>query len=268
MTSGLPQDVYVRTFGAGPRKVLAFHCTIAHSATWRGLYDCLGEATTMIAPDMLSHGRSPDWDGAGDYQDRHAQIGEQLLTEPMDLIGHSFGATIALRLAVEHPDLVRSLTLIEPVYFAAARPDHPDLVARQLDSEGPFRDALSAGDPGLAARLFNRTWSGGATPWPDLPEATRAAMARGIPVVPACGPSLFDDRPGMLAPGVLDRVTCPSLLMRGSNCLPVIAAVNAGLEQRLPNVRSVEVAGAGHMLPLTHPVETAAHVTALFKSAV
>jgi lipase len=44
---------------------------------------------------------------------------------PVHLIGHSFGATVALRLAIEAPERVASLTLIEPVLFAAA-PDGPE----------------------------------------------------------------------------------------------------------------------------------------------
>jgi pimeloyl-ACP methyl ester carboxylesterase len=65
---------------------------------------------------MLSHGKSPDWDGSGDFQDVSVAAALPFLDDaPMDLIGHSFGATLALRLAVAHPDRVRSLTMIEPV---------------------------------------------------------------------------------------------------------------------------------------------------------
>ena len=47
------------------------------------------------------------------------EIGKALMGgEPMDVVGHSFGGSIALRLALEMPELVKSLTLIEPVCFA------------------------------------------------------------------------------------------------------------------------------------------------------
>lgn len=263
----LPQPVFSRQIGRGPRQVLAIHCTLAHSGAWRGLAQQLDNEVTFTAFDMLTHGRSPDWDGRGDVQDRMTEIGEMFLTGRMDLIGHSFGATVALRLAVAHPDRVRSLTLIEPVYFAVALRDAPDLVARHEGDNAPFARALEQGDYQTAARVFNRMWSEGGTRWPDLPEATRTAMVRSIRFVPACRPALFDDLAGMLRPGQLSRVTAPVLLLRGSRSEPVIAAINDGLARRLPDGQSLVVEGAGHMLPITHPAETAAQMRALFARA-
>ncbi len=258
------QPVFIRSFGDGPRRALALHCTLAHSGAWRGLAGLIGDKVTLITPDMLSHGRSPDWDGKGDFQDRCVEGVEHLLEPDMDIIGHSFGATVALRLAVTYPEKVRSLTMIEPVFFAVALADAPELVAAHLAEAAPYAEALAAGDDALAARLFNRMWSEGGPRWPDMPESTRAAMTRAIHVVPAQQPSLFDDRPGVLAPGVLDRVTAPVLLMRGRKAHPAIVAVNVGLAARLPNAQSVVIEGAGHMLPITHPMETAAELGRLF----
>ena len=260
----MPQPVFVRSFGGGSRRVLALHCTLAHSGAWRGLAEVMADRATLITPDMLSHGRSPDWDGQGDFQDRCMESVAHLLEPGMDIIGHSFGATIALRLAVAHPEKVRSLTMIEPVFFAVALADAPELVAAHEAEAKPYIEALSTGDDALAARLFNRMWSEGGPRWSEMPETTRAAMTRAIHVVPAQQPSLFDDRPGMLDPGVLDRVTAPALLLRGSRAHPAINVVNDGLARRLPDAQNVVVEGADHMLPITHPLETAAELGRLF----
>jgi len=189
--AGVPQPVFVRQFGHGPRKVLALHCTIAHSGAWRGLAGEMDAEATFITPDMLSHGRSPDWDGQGDFQDRSVAAVQHLLSEPMDVIGHSFGGTMALRLAVEHPELVRSLTMIEPVFFAVAAVDDPAMLERHNADAAPFIEALQAGDDALGARLFNRMWSTEHSPrWPQMPEAMRAAMIRSrVARVGARGPS-------------------------------------------------------------------------------
>ena len=79
MTS-LPQEVYHRSFGTGARTVLAVHCSLAHSGAWRGLVAALGEELVRVeAFDMLSHGKSPDWDGQGLLQQRNAEAGLLLL---------------------------------------------------------------------------------------------------------------------------------------------------------------------------------------------
>ncbi|HBS50864.1 MAG TPA: alpha/beta hydrolase [Rhodobacteraceae bacterium] len=257
--------MHLRRFGHGPREVLALHCTIAHAGAWRGLAREMEAEATFHGFDLLSHGRSPDWDRRGDIQDRTVEAAERLLRPGMDVVGHSFGATVALRLAVTHPQLIRSVTLFEPVFFAVAARDAPDLLADHDRAVAPVFEALERGDDAQAARVFNRMWGTEDSPrWPELPESTRAAMTRSIHVIPAADEMLYRDRAGLLRPGVLDRATMPVLLVRGSLTHPVIGAINDGLARRLPEARNVVIPGAGHMVPITHPAQSAVHLRALF----
>ena len=118
---------YWTRFGQGPKPALAIHCSLAHSGSWGALARHLSGALTLTAFDMPGHGRSGEWDGHGEIQKRTAEIAADLLDGPAHVIGHSFGATVALRLAVLRPELVRSLVLIEPVFFAVALADHPEM---------------------------------------------------------------------------------------------------------------------------------------------
>ncbi len=255
------QGAHVRTLGTGPRDVLALHCTIAHSGAWSGLAKVLDGQARFTAPDMLSHGRSPDWDGQGEFFDRITELALDQLPEPMDVIGHSFGAMVALRLAIEHPELVRSAVLVEPVFFAVAQQDAPALVDLHNRDAKPYLDAFAAGDRETAARLFNRMWGTDDSPrWPDLPDRTRAAMIRGIHVVNAVEDAIFRDSKGLLHTEQLDRATMPILLLRGSETHPIMPAVIDGLTRRLPFASSATISGAGHMLPISHPQATAAHL--------
>ena len=266
MTStDVPQPLFCRSFGSGPRQILALHCTMGHSGAWRGLAAAMEPEVTIHAADMLNHGRSPDWDGAGDFHDRMVAAAAQLLTQPMDLVGHSLGATIALRVAIAKPELVRSLTLMEPVLLSVARQDAPALAEANQRKSEPFHKPLRAGDFEEAARAFNRDWGvQGGPRWPEMPEQTRNAMIRGVRVVTAGGPAVYEDRPGLMKPGGLDRANMPVLLLRGADTEPVIAAVNDGLVRRLKNARNVSIPGAGHMLPITHPALTAEALRAFF----
>lgn len=245
---------HVGRFGQGPRKVLALHCNLGYAAGWAGMAQALAGQVTMIAPEMPSNGRSPDWDGVSDFAETVFVEALRHLTEPMDVIGHSFGGAVATRVALERPDLVRSLTIFESVFMHLAQLDAPDTVAAQVETDRGFMEALAAGDAELGARLFNREWSDGPR-WPDLPEKVRAAMVRAIRVVPGSQPFLFDDTAGMEPR--LGEISCPVLLMHGSQTQPVVKAIMAGYAARIPGAQSVQIAGAGHMAPITHAAEVA-----------
>ncbi|NJM82478.1 MAG: alpha/beta fold hydrolase, partial [Tabrizicola sp.] len=107
-----------------PRPVLALHCSLAHSGAWSGLVERL-RGVTVTALDEPGHGKAADWDGQEEIHGLTTRIAVELAEMlgdggPIDLMGHSFGATVALRIALDRPDLVRSLVLVEPVIFAAA----------------------------------------------------------------------------------------------------------------------------------------------------
>lgn len=256
-------EPHVMTLGHGERRALALHCTMAFGGAWSGFSKAMPELT-LVAPDMPSHGRSVDWDEKSGFADTvYAASLAAMDAGPMDVIGHSFGAATALRLAVTHPDRIRSLTVIEPVFFAVALADRPETLAQHDQDAAPFRDAIEAGDRETAARTFNRMWSAEAPKWDTIPERNRAAMIRAIHVVPDTHAFLYDDTAGLLAPGALDACDIPTLVMRGEHAHAAIAATNDGLVARMPNARASVIAGAGHMAPISHPVAVAEAVRGL-----
>lgn len=257
MTAQEGFEPFITQIGNGSRRAIALHCTLAFGGAWTGLASAL-PALSFVAPDMPSHGRSADWDGISSFGETVYQATLAAMDdEPMDMIGHSFGAMIALRIAAEAPERLRSLTVIEPVFFAVAQADAPDTLIDHADQAKPFGDAMAAGDLETAARTFNRMWSEDAPRWNTLPERTRAAMTRAIHVVPDTQDFLFDDTAGLLAAGALDVCAVPTLVVRGSTCHPAITAINNGLTTRMQNATSAVIDGAGHMAPISHPLEVA-----------
>lgn len=73
----------------------------------------------VLVPDRPGHGRSAD-PGRGDDADADGDLIVPLLGEGAHLVGHSFGACVALAAAASRPGAVRSLTLIEPAMAALA----------------------------------------------------------------------------------------------------------------------------------------------------
>lgn len=250
---------YWHKSGHGKRQAMLIHCSLAHSGAWRGVEKHLSDDLSMLAFDLPGHGRSGDWDGQGDFQDLSVQIAEALLDKetdgPVDLIGHSFGGTIALRLAQRAPERVRSLTMFEPVLFAAAK-DHPEFAKNSAYMEGPFADAMRAGDRIEAARLFNVLWGRDAD-WQALPTTHQQDMARRIHLIPDGKPVTHDDIHGQAAAGALECLDMPVLLMEGAKSPAIVRATHDAMAARLPNVTRVVLQDAGHMGPITHAGEVA-----------
>ncbi|WP_386683961.1 alpha/beta fold hydrolase [Loktanella sp. R86503] len=242
------RDINVLRLG-GAAENLLLHCTLARSEALVPLAQTLPGGSVLM--DLLGHGKSADWDGQGDYQSANAAAALGLCDGPTHVIGHSFGATVALRLALDHPDRVKRLTLIEPVYFAlatdaAAQADH---IARFT----PIYAAYTAGDLQEAARLFHSDWGGGS--WDAMPPHTQAGFARRMPLIMAGTPSIQDDIHD--AAGRLSQLQMPVCLIRGELSVPIVPAIHAGICAAVPQARDHVVPKAGHMVPLTHVAQVA-----------
>ncbi|MGR3616400.1 MAG: alpha/beta fold hydrolase [Paracoccaceae bacterium] len=262
--------LFQHQFGSGPERVLALHCTIAHGGAWRGVAAALGaDKVTLTAPDFLSHGQSPDWDETGDFPTVMTQAFAPMLQNGRThLLGHSFGAVLALWLAKLYPERVQSLTLVEPVFFAVAAQDDAAALARHDTDAEPFVQALRSGDLELGARLFNRMWSDGSMPrWPDMSARTRSALVRGIHIVLASNSLIYGDRPGLLTPSTLSDLKMPVGIVLGGESHPILTVVAEGLAHRIGRSEIAIVPGAGHMVPISHPGETARIIAQTMKRA-
>lgn len=163
------------------------------------------------------------------------------------VVGHSFGGTVALRLASSGPDVLVGLGAFEsPV---------PSLMSYRSDGADLALDAADRGGPPAAAEAFYRLMVGDAT-WERLRATDRATRsAEGAQLVA----ELRDLRRRPDVPDPAD-VTTPVVVGAGGATNGAWRASAHELADRLPNGRYVEIPGAGHGAHLSHPDEFARYV--------
>lgn len=252
--------VHLRHWPGDPaRPGLALHCMMGSGRAWDAVAQALGGALDLRGFDLPGHGRSPDWqpEAGIDYHTHVTRLAARMIDRPLDLIGHSFGATVALRIAVGAPEAIRSLTLIEPVLFAAA---DPQARAPEAARHAALAQALAEGRDADAARDFLATW--GTPDWQALPEPARAAMIRQVRLVADTHAALAGDAHNILRPGGLEGIDAPVMIITGADSPAVMASIAENLAARLADVGRAVVPGAGHMLPLTHPAPVAGLIAA------
>jgi pimeloyl-ACP methyl ester carboxylesterase len=226
---------------------LLIHCALAHSGAWWGVMQRLEGSLAMRAMDLPGHGGT-EADRSLGIQDQATANALALLSAsgPAHLIGHSFGATVALRVAVQAPQFVRSLTLVEPVMFGFLADAGDPAYAREVAQSAPFRTAAEAGDWPEAARAFLARWGAAGA-------SASAAVLERIPLLIACERDLHDGPGRSLHLDDIAGITAPALLVEGTDSPPVVHAILDAVATRVPAARRVSVPGAAHMLPVTHP---------------
>lgn len=247
------------SYGFGPRKGLLLHCSLGHGGAYTKMGAALGGALSLTGFDQPGHGRAADWDYDGDLQDRVTDMALDLLSEPMDVIGHSFGGTVALRLAVERPQMVRSLTLIEPVMMAVAKRDNPMAMERLMGAMSGFYQALVDGEHAKAAQMFTKLYGDG-RPWESLPEEGQNAIIKRIPLIGAGSRAVNEDPYDLLGTRKLEAIKALTLIIDGGQGEVAMNSVCDGLARRIPNATRVCIPGGGHMVPLTKPEAVAREV--------
>jgi pimeloyl-ACP methyl ester carboxylesterase len=247
-------EPFYREAGSGPG-VVCLHSNASTSGQWVALMDRLAPRFRVLAVDSYGAGKSPEWpsDRVISLRDEVALI-EPVLARvgaPLVLVGHSYGAAIALVAALERPERVRALALYEPTLFALIDADAP----APNDADGiraavaRAAAALDAGDRDGAAEQFIDYWMGPGS-WRRTPEKRQAPIAASVANVRRWAHALFTEPTPLAAFRALD---VPVLCLVGGHSTRSARGVARLLCAALPQVEIVALEAAGHMGPITHP---------------
>jgi pimeloyl-ACP methyl ester carboxylesterase len=172
---------------------------------------------------------------------------------PVHLVGQSYGAFTALALAMDHPQMVRSMVLAEPPVLQWTRglPDGDSLYSEFMGRVmAPARDAFVRGDAEQAMRALTDGISG-TVKFDSLPPAARADRMRNSRAMEALAISTdpFPNLPKERA----RQLRVPVLIVTGENTIAIHKRVNEELSRLLPNVEMTVIPAAGHVSHRENP---------------
>jgi lipase len=247
----LGRRVKVVEQGAGT-PVVFLHSGVGSAGEWKQVFSLWPEGYQLVAIEAYRGGSGADVAGRrslDDYADQVYAVGEHVGT-PICLVGFSWGGATALRVAAVAPELVDSLTVIEPEAYALLRTQDPDAYAEICGLRDRWRAHVRAGRWYEAFEEFIDFYNGPGSfaRWPS--ERREAFLA----VQQARGDLwdvLFDD--SLLTPQALTRVTAPVHVVEGSQASTIDHAICEVIRRHVPNLQHTLIQDAGHMMPLTHP---------------
>jgi pimeloyl-ACP methyl ester carboxylesterase len=227
-------DLDVSRVGAGPLVVLAHGSVVGAARTWRHQL-ALAEHWTLCLPNRPGFGSSPAL-ARGDFE-IEARLIAELLGDGAHLVGHSYGAVIALYAAALRPQAVRSLTVSEPGCLRVAAGEEP------VDAQIAGGERLYE----LAAELepleFLRAFRGGVGSTHETPVELTGELLHGARLLMRERPP-WEAEPPLEA---LDAAAFPKLVISGGHS-PVFEAVCDTVATRMHAQRAV-LGGRGHTIP-------------------
>src|SRR5688500_8502900 len=229
-------EMYYEIHGTGQPLVLLHGAFSAIGTSFGELLPSLAERRQVIAFEMQAHGRTADIDrplSIEQMADDVAAALQHLGIEEADIFGYSMGGSVALHLAIRHPDVVRKLVLASVTYNLSGV--HPGLMEGLADMKPEM--------------MFGSSWHEEYTRIAPRPEnvaklfAKKTQMDRKIKDVPAAGVQSIQ-APTPLILGVSD-------LVRPEHAVEMFRLLGGGVfgdtPAGLPNSQLAVLPGTSHV---------------------
>ncbi len=234
---------------------MLLHSSVSGARQWRHLMDDLKADHHVRAVNLFGYGKTPPWPNETRQSlDDQARLAEAALPANADnicLVGHSFGGSVAMKLAARLAGRVAKLVLLEAnPFYLLRQAGQADAFAEAMDLRDCIKKFGALGEWSVAAEQFADYW-GGAGSWRNMPPERRSAFAD------ALKPNYFE------WDAVMDEVTPlaqwarllprATLVVSDPNTVTPIREITALLRQNCPMWTYREIAEGGHMAPLTRP---------------
>jgi pimeloyl-ACP methyl ester carboxylesterase len=225
--------------GTGPPLLLIHGATADHTTTWRFVLPELERRFTVYAMDRRGRGGSgdsPAYDLQREAQDVAAVIDS--IGEPVNVVGHSYGALCAIEAALLTANL-RRLVLYEGVPLRGADLYRPGLTDR-------LQALLEAGDvEGMLVAMFRELVE---MPPEELEHlrSQRDAWAVRLRNAPTLPRELRTEEGYVFTPERFASIRTPTLLLVGGESPTRELESARGVAAALPNARVIALPGQQH----------------------
>ena len=238
--------------------VLFVHGSGGDLRVWEPQRHAIATKYRFIAYNNRYHGTAP-WTDEGKHYSAATDTADlaafmrQLNASPVHLVASFYGGILAVLVASEHPDLVRSPTLLEPALGAllADIPEAKPLRDEWSQAFGHIRTTAKAGDAVQATKLlFDLLNNQGAGAFDKLPEAARQIRldnARTVPLLVSAPP------PPAISCATLSAVQAPTLVVGGAQSPRYFSLINEVVVRCIPGSGLVIIPQATHLISSQNP---------------
>ena len=243
-------QIHYRRDGSG-LPILFIHAGIADSRMWEPQVPALSPDFELIRPDLRGYGDSELPRVKYAMRDDLVGLMDELRLDRFHLVGCSMGGSVAIDLAIEHPERVGRLVLVGAGVGGAdmGASDRPLFADADAAWEKRDLEALN--------RAEVRLWVDG----PRRAEGAAPAAVREL-VLDMNGRAMQSDfeaapHQGLEPPAIgrLEEIKAPTLIIAGDEDLPHILATADLLSARIAGARKVVIHDAAHLPNLEHPDE-------------
>jgi pimeloyl-ACP methyl ester carboxylesterase len=243
--------------GTGP-PVVFVHGAFSDLRYWEPQRQAIAIHYRFIAYTARYHGTAP-WSDAGQQYAWATHVADLvafirwLNAGPVHLVGLSAGGRTATLVAVQYPDLVRSLTLAEPGLheLLVDLPETQPVYDERTKALEPIGTAIQAGEVVQATKLFFEMVNNqGPGAFDRQPEALRQMIldnARTLPLTRSTPPLPAVTR------AMLGGVKTPTLVVGGAHTRRYFSLINAVVVQGIPGSRLVVIPQATHLMSYQNP---------------